>query len=390
MSRRSDVSQAAAHARSPDGLGYRPGLDGVRALAITMVILQHTGFELVPAARDWLFPAGFLGVDLFFVLSGFLITTLLLERRTREPQPIRRFYVRRAFRLLPAVLVLLLANIAYAVITGHGVHRAITSLPVVGAYVTNWATTFSFGISFELQHLWSLAVEEQFYLVWPVVLFAGLRLGLDRRRWVLVIAGLALAAAVWQRWLVDHGHPYLEVYVRTDGHADALLVGCGLAVLPWERIAGGLSPRVAALAGAAAAAFVVAGGLVLQYTSPVLYSGGFLLVALAGAVLVLVALRPGHPLQAVLAWVPVVAVGRLSYSLYLWHWPVFAAVSDHTGDWPAGGRLVLGWVLMAVLSIASFRLVERPGNRLGHSLARRRSATRAAVLAEPAVERGTV
>jgi peptidoglycan/LPS O-acetylase OafA/YrhL len=353
----------------------------VRALAVGMVILQHTGFALVPSAQRWLFPAGFLGVDVFFVLSGFLITTLLLARRTREPRPIPRFYVRRAFRLLPAVLVLLVANLAYALITGGDAGEAVDSVPVVGAYVTNWAATFGFSVSYELQHLWSLAVEEQFYLLWPLLLFTALALGLRRRSAPVVVAALVVCAVVWRAFLVHHGHQPLEVYVRTDTHADALLVGCCLALLPWQRLTAALPARLATLAGLGGAAFVVAGGLVLQPTSPTLYDGGFLLVALAAAVLVASAARPGHPLQAVLAAAPAVVIGRLSYSLYLWHWPVFAAVAAHTAGWAAAARIALAWSLMAVFAVASYRLVERPGNRLGHRIAGRRAPARTAVAA---------
>ena len=121
-----------------------------------------------------MFPGGFLGVDLFLVLSGFLITTLLLERHDRERRPIRTFYLRRALRLLPALAALLIANLLYAIIEGRGVGDALRSILAVGAYVTNWAELAGVHISQYVTHLWSLAIEEQFYLVWPLLLFAAL------------------------------------------------------------------------------------------------------------------------------------------------------------------------------------------------------------------------
>ena len=344
----------------PARLGYRPALDGIRALAIALVVLHHTGALLVPSLADELFPGGFLGVNVFFVLSGFLITTLLLERRGVEPHPIRTFYARRALRLLPAVVGLLVAILVYALAVDSGVSRALASLPVVLTYTTNWAALAGVDVSQYIGHLWSLAIEEQFYLVWPLLLFAGFRAGCSRRQLLWLVLGLAVVAAAWRASLWDTGHGWLRIYIRTDAQADSILIGAALALLPYERLLD--AGRAATRAGIAwlALAGIVAAAELIQPWSGTLYLGGFTVLAVVAAVLIALVLRPGAGPYRLLASAPAVALGRLSYSLYLWHFPVFLVVAQRTADWTPALRVLVAWPIAFGAAVASYRLLERP------------------------------
>lgn len=181
-------------------LGYRPELDGLRALAVTLVVLQHTGDFLVSddgpkLSGGPLFPGGFLGVDLFFVLSGFLITTLLLEEhRDRGRISFTTFYERRALRLLPALGVLLAGTTIWVAVTADGLRAHLRGVLAAVFYVWNLAVAAGVDVGdFGHGHLWSLAVEEQFYLVWPL-LASGLVL-VTARRPAMVVACCLLGAA---------------------------------------------------------------------------------------------------------------------------------------------------------------------------------------------------
>src|SRR5919199_3682700 len=222
-------------------LPYLPGLDGLRALAVTAVLLYHADLKWIPG--------GFLGVEIFFVISGYLITALLLsEWRQKGTISLKNFWLRRARRLLPALYVLLVVTLAFAVVFLPGEVAGLRGdvLAAVG-YVTNWYLIFGQESYFEsvgrpsmLQHLWSLAVEEQFYLIWPVVLAVGLGVGATRlrRRRVLTVALLgAAASALAMALLYTPGVDPSRVYYGTNTRATGLLFGAALAFLwsPGER-----------------------------------------------------------------------------------------------------------------------------------------------------------
>ena len=351
-------------------LGYRPALDGLRAIAIALVLLHHTAAFLVPSWQGSVAPGGFLGVDLFMVLSGFLITTLLLERHDREPRPIRTFYLRRALRLLPALAALLVANLLYAIVEGRGVGDALRSILAVGAYVTNWAELAAVHISQYVTHLWSLAIEEQFYLVWPLLLFAAWRVWPSRRKLVWLAIAIAVLAAAWRVALYESGEGWLRIYLRTDARADALAIGAALALAPWQRIGQVLAPRARSLLGGAGLVVLIAAAALVHPDDKALYLGGFTVIAIASAVLIVSVLDPGSTLARTLASRPLVLLGSISYPLYLWHFGVFQAVAEHTGAWPSGARVALGWSLALLAAIASYRLVELPALRLKRRLGR--------------------
>lgn len=306
-------------------LGHRPGLDGVRGFAIVLVLALHW----------WptLFPGGYLGVDLFFVLSGFLITTLMLEDRDFR---LARFYERRARRLMPAVAVLL-AVFWWA----DGVEWA-------ALYVANWARAGG-ELSPYLGHMWSLAIEEQFYLAWPLV-FLGLR---SCRRPVVVAALLAVAVGVGAyRNAMAEVVDGARLVNGTDMRLDGLALGCALA-FGWPWLARfDLRRYVAPLAAVALAAlgWVWVANADLTRWGYTIVSAGWLVV------LVAVLYGSGHRLLTHRA---MVRLGVLSYSLYLWHFPITA--------WVRGGSLynTAAWstVVSVVLSLAaawvSYRFVEQ-------------------------------
>jgi peptidoglycan/LPS O-acetylase OafA/YrhL len=363
----------SATAASTRHLGYRPGLDGLRAIAITFVVLHHTAAFLVPQWKTWFFTGGFLGVDIFFVLSGFLITSLLLERRgPSEPRPLRSFYARRALRLFPAVGVLVVANLVIAIIQSDGLGKALRSFLVVFTYTTNWAELRSVSFSPYLAHLWSLAIEEQFYFVWPILLLGALWAGLSRRAIAWLVLVLAAAAALWRAELWWSGHGWIAIYIRTDARADALLIGVVLGLARPDLLMSRVPRAVRGVLGCTALGLLVVAALTFHGDSKNLYLGGLTVVALIAALLLTVELTGAWPLHPVLSSRPLVMIGRLSYSLYLWHFLVFQVVAEHLVGSSSVLRVALGWSVTALAATASFVLVERPVLRVKDRLGRRR------------------
>ncbi|WP_073250085.1 acyltransferase family protein [Cryptosporangium aurantiacum] len=341
---------------------YQPGLDGIRALAVGAVIVYHLG-------AGWL-PGGFLGVDLFFVLSGFLITTLLVTRASPDGRvDLVDFAVRRVRRLLPAALVMVAVVAAVAAFTLPSYRLGALRLDGVWTVLqaANWRFVVSgqsyvdqFAPPSPLRHAWSLAVEEQFYLAWPLVLALALRLRV-RRTWLLALTGgLALMSAGWMRHLYAAPDPSRSYY-GTDTRAHALLVGAVLALLLlgpgrelWVRWLGRLA--VPAVAGLLAAVVLVSDDWHGYYRGV-----GFAVALVAAAVIGAVAVAPDGPVGRVLAAGPLPSVGRLSYALYLWHWPVHCWLDEATPllDRPVAA-VVAKIVLTVVLALASYYLVEHP------------------------------
>ncbi len=349
------------------------GLDGVRAVAVLLVILYH----LSPGAAV----GGFIGVDLFFVVSGFLITTLLLrEREATGRISLYGFWRRRARRLLPAlgVLVLVCCTAAYAI--GGDVLLGLGG-QVLGAvtFSSNWlflaaqSDYFSSTVPELFRNLWSLAVEEQFYLLWPLLLVVVL---LRIPRWLritlIALIAVASAAAMGLLWAPESA---TRVYYGTDTHAFGLAIGAVLAVVAlhwpsrplewvrWQRTALGIAGTVA-LAG------ILAIGFTMPEDSPVVFQGGLVVVALLSAVLIAALLVPGSLLGSILESLPLRWVGQRSYGLYLWHWPVFILVVAALPAWSRAGLSgwALGGIALAITVVAaalSYRFVEQPIRRNG-------------------------
>jgi peptidoglycan/LPS O-acetylase OafA/YrhL len=357
-------------------LTYAPGLDGVRALAVVAVMVYHLGTTGLTIGSGGRLPApgGFLGVDVFFVLSGFLITSLLLGEVAGTGRiSIRDFYIRRARRLMPALYTLLVvvsvvaafAFPAYTANLGGDLVAALT-------YVTNWwliaGKTSYFGAGVHpplLTHLWSLAVEEQFYLLWPLAL-----IWLSRRKRrstvigftsVAIVASTVLAAVLYNPF----GDPS-RVYFGTDTRLATPMLGALLAVLvrPWRKQfdVQTRAQRISLdVAGTVAAALLGVALFTLNDQSELLYRGGFLAIAIVAAVLVLAASRNDSMVGRALGVPPLRWLGQRSYAIYLWHWPIFAVTQPGVNvslNPVADTVLRIGSTL--VIAELSYRLVERP------------------------------
>ena len=344
-----------------------PGLDGLRALAVVAVLLFHAGY----------LRGGFLGVDLFFALSGFLITSLLLRDATDGGVSLGAFWGRRARRLLPAVLTMLVVVSVWAAAFGSpadldGVRR---DGPWALLYVANWhfiAEAGGYWQSFSqpsmFDHLWSLAIEEQFYLLWPLAIVAAWRWARRPQTalFITCVSGIALSFVLMV--VLHRGGDPTRVYMGTDTRAASLLAGALAATSPARRATTAFLRRVS---GATSGVIAVVGALVLWSwasvdgaTSAGLYHGGLLLHSLACALLVaLVAGAPDGPGARVLGWAPLAWVGVMSYGLYLWHWPVYVVLSPERTGWGAAALLVPRLALSTALAVASYQVIEDPIRR---------------------------
>jgi peptidoglycan/LPS O-acetylase OafA/YrhL len=340
-------------------LGYRPELDGLRAVAVAVVFLLHASLERA-------FTGGFLGVDLFFVLSGFLITRLLLEEWSSAGTiPLRHFYARRAGRLLPALVALCIAAIALGSLqrSGPGVHES--ALGAAGAlfYFTNFFGLL--GWSSPLSHTWSLSVEEQFYLLWPIILIGLLAWG-GRRRVSQFALALVVLASVQVVIRFHAGVDTLNLYEGPDAQGMIFLMsGCLMATLI-PTIAGELRRHpVGRVASALTVPALVALGLLVIRTnsdSPFYFDGGYLLVACTICLVVIAALSGGM-LTRFLRLRPVAWIGALSYGIYLWSFPMIYWVSAEMSPSTPHFRIVVAIITLAltmVCATTSYYLIELP------------------------------
>jgi peptidoglycan/LPS O-acetylase OafA/YrhL len=358
-------------------LGRRPGLDGVRAIAIAAVIAFHFGFRRVGG--------GYLGVDVFFVLSGFLITSLLVQERTNTGRiSLKAFYARRARRLLPALYILLIAMSVYAVIRPHQIENLTMRRDVLGAlfYVTNWVNAAVGSQPLRmLSHTWSLAIEEQFYLLWPaVVVFLMWR---RSPRWLViaVAAGGVLASAAARAFLLHrYGiNPRLNQGLDTRG-AGGLLTGCTFGLLvAWDYIPA-VVRRFAGLGAIVGAAFLLYAFVGHRYAfaaTPAVFRDGQPLVDLATALMILgVIYQPTTPMVRLLSLPPMVWIGRVSYGLYLWHVPVahvFRPAGINLKGFSLNELRVVWLVVTLVIVTVSFYVIEQPILQGKHTPFRRRA-----------------
>ncbi|HSZ37245.1 MAG TPA: acyltransferase family protein [Acidimicrobiales bacterium] len=372
-----DDESAVSHTR----LAYLPALDGVRAFAVLAVMMFHGGIPHMDG--------GFMGVDAFFVLSGFLITSLLIgEWRQTLTIKLGAFWARRARRLLPALLMMLLFVAFFAaVIVPKGTYGALR-LDALSTllYVSNWhfilINSNYFGensaTASPLLHTWSLAVEEQFYLIWPLVVLGVMHVTRNLKVLFGLCVAAAIGSAIWMYSVYDGGLNTNRAYLGTDTRSQCLFIGCTLAVglvllaqrsneqgrlakgeLWRPTTPGGLAAcGVLGIAGAGGAVCIF---LLTTSLSSFPYSGGFFLLGLSvAAVIVAVVAAPRSIVPRFLALAPIRYIGRISYGLYIWHWPIFIWLNNaRTG--------LTGWQLFAVrvaatfvVSVVSFHLVERP------------------------------
>jgi peptidoglycan/LPS O-acetylase OafA/YrhL len=371
-----DDESAISHTR----LAYLPGLDGVRACAVLAVMLFHGGIPHMAG--------GFMGVDAFFVLSGFLITSLLIgEWRQTLTIKLGAFWARRARRLLPALFLMLLFVAFFAsVIVPKGTYGALR-LDALSTllYVSNWhfilvnSNYFNeAAASSPLLHTWSLAVEEQFYVIWPLVVLGVLTFTKSLRALLALCVAAAISSALWMYTVYGGGLNTNRAYLGTDTRSQCLFIGCALAVglvllahrsQEEGRLAKGELWRpvsnaglaTCGLLGIAGAIGAVAIWVATTSTSSFPYDGGFFLIGLCVAAVILsVVAAPRSILPRVLALTPVRYIGRISYGLYIWHWPIFLWL-DHERTGLYGYELFAVRVAVTfAVSVVSFHLIERP------------------------------
>jgi peptidoglycan/LPS O-acetylase OafA/YrhL len=339
-------------------------LDGLRGLAVAGVLAYHAGFGW---ARG-----GFLGVSLFFTLSGFLITSLLLAERSGTGRiGLGAFWARRARRLLPAALLALGGIVVFGatVATPSQLHDLRGDVLGALGYVANWRFVLA-GTSYgdlwsspsPVQHFWSLAIEEQLYVVLPLAVTGALVVGRGRRRPVALVLGALTALSVLATFLV---HDQLRAYYGTDVRGAELLAGALLAVVVSARPTLGATRRSAVAGGAALAALLVAWSTT-TISDGRLYDGGFLLHA-ALVVTIIVAARHDGPLATALSVRPLRWLGRVSYGAYLYHWPLFLWLDEHRTGLSGVPLAALRLAISLLVAWISVRVVEEPirhGRRL--------------------------
>ncbi|MEQ1701997.1 MAG: acyltransferase family protein [Ilumatobacteraceae bacterium] len=360
-----------------DRMGYQPGLDGVRAVAVTAVMLYHAGFSWVHG--------GFFGVEVFFVVSGYLITSLLLEERRRDGRvSLRTFWVRRFRRLLPALATMLLAVGLWAMWWGSAEQRIQLrrDYPWALFYSFNWGSIFSeasywgAGSPSPLRHLWSLAVEEQWYLLWPLAFLLLARTVRRERVQGSLLAALAVSVMVmtalaattsWPqrvvnpvRWELQSVDTNNFLYLSTFTRASGLLLGAALAYWwrPWQRTPQPARRRMADAAGVLAMVVLLVAFVVGRVPETRTYQLLLPLVTLASVALVAVVVHPSAARsQALFGARPLVAIGKRSYGLYLWSWPIGLIVGATDGSW---WRFVVAMAITAPVSEACYRWIEVP------------------------------
>ncbi|MGK9485071.1 acyltransferase family protein [Bacillus cereus group sp. MYBK29-1] len=345
---------------------YMVGLDSLRGLAILGVILYHINF-------NWM-PGGFLGVTVFFVLSGYLITDILaMEWKRNKRIDLKKFWLSRARRLLPGMLVMLVITLAWITIFHSSLLEKMRGDSLAALfYVSNWWYIYhklsyfdNFNQISPLNHFWSLAVEEQFYVVWPFIISLGLYYIKKQSRMILLICLGAFASALAMAILYEPGVDPSRIYYGTDTRAFSLLIGAVLALVwPSNRLANKIIPK---------ARFIldVVGGIALiiilvmfwktnQY-DPFLYKGGMVLLSIATALLVANLAHPASRIAQFLRFRPLRWVGVRSYGIYLWHYPILTLTTPkvNAGDFSII-RAILQFLLIILIAQISWKFIEKP------------------------------
>jgi peptidoglycan/LPS O-acetylase OafA/YrhL len=365
---------------------YWPGLDGMRALAVSAVVAYHM-------EPHWV-PGGFFGVDIFFVISGYLITSMLWGEWTERGRfDLKRFWIRRVRRLYPAIIALIVVVVLVAsVVARSALVTTRTTIPAALVYMTNWWFVFhhvpyfqSFGRPPLLIHFWSLAIEEQYYLIWPPILLLLSRWLRPARIAAVALAG-ALASSILMAVLFHSGGDINRIYYGSDTHSQGLLLGSALGLLvPPGRLSSRVrrdARRYLDGAGIVALIALVVIMLTLGQNGSFTWRGGLVLVVLLAGAATVVAAHPASRTSRVLSVRPLRWLGTRSYSIYLWHWPVLDLTRAHE-DVSFGGLplALLQLAVIAALAEGSYRFIEQPW-RTGTAQARIREmlATRTQVV----------
>ena len=361
-------------------MGYQPALDGLRALSVIAVILYHAGI-------DWI-PGGFIGVEVFFVVSGFLITSLMIdEQHVSGKVSLKQFWIRRARRLLPALFTMLIASLVtvtfFAQDSAPDFRQDV--LPALG-YFSNWWQIYFVDTPYfaanslpMLRHLWSLAVEEQWYVLWPIVFVFVLG---NKRipRWVSAVFIGLLAVAVMVgtalAFIADNETRINFLYLSTITRSSGLLLGAALACVwrPWKKAVVRFAKSRSVLADALALGALAVLGYIstfIDVADKQLYMGGLAAATVASAVIIAVVVRSGKSLvKRALSFPLLVEIGRRSYGLYLWHWPIFVV----TGARLSSVRLAYALTATVIINEFVYQFIETPARKgaIGNWLRQRR------------------
>lgn len=341
-------------------LGYRPGLDGIRAVAIGVVLVFHFigGLDPRRMASPLSFPGGFWGVDLFFVLSGFLITSLLLEEKQRRGAiSYTGFYRRRAYRLLPALFAMLLVQLIYTIVYGDPLAKNIENLLPGMFYYANWWQALGHPLAFGTGQTWSLSVEEQFYFFWPVLLVAILHFR-TRARVIAPFVALILVAVV-SRGLIFHfsDNNWPATYVQTETRLDGLMFGALFSYLLHTGWRPGTWAKPLGYLGAAFLALML---FTTHAYDHWLFYGGYTLIAVACLAFLNLALDETTLVNRILSWKPIRLIGLRAYSIYIWHLIVIQAVFRSMRPGHVDRRFVVAAIFIALASEVSYRFIEKP------------------------------
>lgn len=341
-------------------LGYRPEIDGLRALAVIPVMLYHAGLPL--------FSGGFVGVDVFFVISGYLITSIIIAEMARDSFSLINFYERRARRILPALFVVMLVCLPVAWITLDPPDlkyfaKSLVAVPTFSSNVLFWLESGYFDATAELKpllHTWTLAVEEQYYLFFPLLLMLGWRMG--RSRLVLLLTIIALGSLTLAQLGVRHDAS--STFYLLPARAWELLAGSFIAFYvacrPRKVDSFGLAGQAGTLLGVLLIAYAV-----VAFDSSTPFPGVNALVPVLGAALIIVFASDKTWVGRVLSGRALVVVGMISYSAYLWHQPVFAFARQRSLTEPGLPLMLALTLLSLVLAWLSWRFVEQPFRRAG-------------------------
>jgi peptidoglycan/LPS O-acetylase OafA/YrhL len=318
---------------------------------------MHAEYYFFDPNMSWI-SGGFLGVDLFFVLSGFLITNILLSDFTRHDKlSYRKFYINRFLRLFPALALLLLAYLTYSTLVYTPQSLELNTIFAILFYYFNWFLVSTLDVPEGMGHMWSLAVEEQFYLLWPALLALVLRHLKPVRYVIVLLVTLIASVAVWRAYLWTLDTNWIFLYVRTDTRADSILVGALLAYLLSKDLLH--IPHLKWVSGISACIFLFC-VFYFDRESPALYLGGFTLLAILGAVLIYHAIKGVGEGQVFFDWKPLRWLGKLSYGLYLWHMPIFVWVSKADQSGSSTSQIFVALGLLCLATLFSWIFVERP------------------------------
>ena len=338
----------------------RSDIEGLRALAVLLVVAYHYGVEQ--------FGGGFVGVDVFFVISGFLITKLLIDEATRDGNiRLSNFWARRIRRIIPMSLLVVVVTVAaglFMLEPGRARELSTVALGAVG-FCANFVLYFTTGNYLsgvtppsQLQHYWSLAIEEQFYLLWPLILFAVVKLGRARwKMWLAVIVAVFGGASLMYSIAITPLHPELGYYMP---HARIweILAGAGLAILGAHILK--IPEQVRAVLGWLGLMFILWSAIF--FSSRTEFPGSAALLPVLGTVAVIAAVETAWGPQRILRIAPAQYVGAWSYSLYLWHWPVLVLVESRFGIPSVPTKFAL-FVACVALSVVTYTYIEQPARR---------------------------